>query len=37
MQLREDESRKAREGRVVIHELSASGFIINALHIKTLQ
>lgn len=37
MQLRQDETREAREGRAVIHESSAAGFIISALQIETLQ
>lgn len=36
-QLRQDELREARDGRNVMHESSAPGFIIAALHIETLQ
>lgn len=37
MQLRQDETREAREGRTLMHESSATGFIIGALQIETLQ
>lgn len=36
-QLRQEELREAREGRTVMHESSAAGFIISALQIETLQ
>lgn len=36
-QLRQEESRAAREGCTVMHESSAAGFIISALQIENIQ